>query len=171
VFAYGSVSRHSDLSCTGAWQVGCKGVVGLCGAVQGRGFPAGLSATGKVVRGEGGGAAEGGALMRPSKKGGGARTAIAPSHPTVYPPDVANQTRTLPCVWNLATAAFVTSNPVKALAEIAALLLLARVIEPIYGSTEFLRLLLTVAVSSSAAVFVGVYLLYLVSPDKDGKVL
>ena len=44
-------------------------------------------------------------------------------------------------MWNLVTAAFVTSNPLKALAEIAALLLLARIIEPIYGSTEFLQTL------------------------------
>jgi hypothetical protein len=59
----------------------------------------------------------------------------------------------------------------QALAEIGALLALARIIEPIYGSTEFLRLLLIVATSSSAVVFIAVYLLYLTSPSKDGKVL
>jgi hypothetical protein len=48
---------------------------------------------------------------------------------------------------------------------------LARVIEPIYGSTEFLRLLLVVATASASIVFVAVYLLYLTSPSKDGKVL
>ena len=74
-------------------------------------------------------------------------------------------------MWNLVTAAFVTSNPLKALAEIAALLLLARIIEPIYGSTEFLRLLLLLAASGGVVTFVAVYLLYLISPSKDGKVL
>lgn len=52
-----------------------------------------------------------------------------------------------------------------------ALLLLARIIEPIYGSTEFLRLLLIVAVAGSTATFLGAYLFYLTSPYKDGAVL
>lgn len=79
--------------------------------------------------------------------------------------------RTLPCVWNLVTATFISSNPVKAIAEIVALLLLARVIEPIYGSTEFLRMLLVTSTASSTAIFVGVYILYLTSPSKDGDML
>ncbi len=59
----------------------------------------------------------------------------------------------------------------QSVAEIAALLLLARLVEPIYGSTEFLRMVLVVASASGFAVFAGVYLLYLVAADKDGKVL
>ncbi|GBF88880.1 hypothetical protein Rsub_01379 [Raphidocelis subcapitata] len=79
--------------------------------------------------------------------------------------------RTLPCVWNLLTSSFVTTNPVKALAEIASLLVLARVVEPVYGSTEFLRLLLLVAASTGAATFVGVYLFYLINTSKEGGIL
>lgn len=54
---------------------------------------------------------------------------------------------------------------------VVALLLLARIIEPIYGSTEFLRLLLVVAGASCSLTFVGAYFLYLTSPDKDGSTL
>ncbi|KAI8463264.1 MAG: eukaryotic integral membrane protein-domain-containing protein [Monoraphidium minutum] len=93
----------------------------------------------------------------------------------IYPPSLQYLAlipgRTLPCVWNLLTAPFVTTNAGELLFSVASLLLLARVIEPIYGSTEFLRLLLVAALSASAATFVGSYVAYLASPDKDGSIL
>lgn len=79
--------------------------------------------------------------------------------------------RTLPCVWNLLTSSFVTSHPVKALAEICALLALARLVEPVYGSAEFLRLVLVSAAGAGAATFAAAYVLYVASPAKDARVL
>ena len=79
--------------------------------------------------------------------------------------------RTLPCVWNVLTASLVTSHPLKALAEAAALLALARVVEPVYGSAEFLRLVGVAALGGGGATFVLAYVYYLASPAKDGRVL
>lgn len=73
-----------------------------------------------------------------------------------------------------AAAAYAYLTPprtAQVLFAVAALLLLARIIEPIYGSTEFLRLLVVVATTSSTITFVGAYIFYLTSPDKDGSVL
>lgn len=56
-------------------------------------------------------------------------------------------------------------------AEIAAVLLLARAIEPVYGSTEFLKLVLLVDFSCCLATFITVYLIYLASPNKEGGTL
>lgn len=59
----------------------------------------------------------------------------------------------------------------QALAEVAALLFMARAVEPIYGSTEMLRFIMVVALTSSVATFAVVYVIYLVSPLKEGTVL
>lgn len=69
--------------------------------------------------------------------------------------------RTLPCVWNLVTAGFISTNPYKLVVECAALLFLARLIEPAYGSKEFLSFILIVDFFTSLTVFVGVYLTFL----------
>lgn len=53
----------------------------------------------------------------------------------------------------------------------AALLLLARSIEPVYGSTEFLRLVGVLDLSGALATFFSVYVYYLASSAKTGKVL
>jgi len=59
----------------------------------------------------------------------------------------------------------------QAAAEVAALLLLARSIEPVYGSTEFLRLVGVLDLSGALATFFSVYVYYLASSAKTGKVL
>lgn len=55
---------------------------------------------------------------------------------------------------------------------IISLLLLARVIEPVYGSTEFLKLILIVAFSSGLATFLIAYCIFLSAPaERKGKTL
>ncbi len=44
--------------------------------------------------------------------------------------------------------------------EVICLLLLSRLIEPIYGSKEFLKFLVVVELLTSTATFVGVYIAY-----------
>jgi hypothetical protein len=56
-------------------------------------------------------------------------------------------------------------------AEVAAVLVLARIIEPIYGSMEFAKLVLLVDTCTSLATFVSAYLYYILSTAKTGAVL
>lgn len=80
--------------------------------------------------------------------------------------------RTLPCVWNLITGGLVCTNVVEVLVMIMALLLLARIIEPVYGSTEFLKLILVVDFAASTATFCIAYIIFLSAPDdRKGRTL
>lgn len=52
------------------------------------------------------------------------------------------------------------------------LLLLARIIEPVYGSTEFLKYILVVDLVSSTATFVVAYFVFMTAPySAKGKTL
>lgn len=83
--------------------------------------------------------------------------------------------RTLPCVWNLVTAGFVTTNPVLVVAEAIAILFLARAVEPMYGSKEFLKFLFIVDFSTCLATFACAYVAFAVSvgtqSERAGQVL
>ncbi|KAF6261762.1 eukaryotic integral membrane protein-domain-containing protein [Scenedesmus sp. NREL 46B-D3] len=80
--------------------------------------------------------------------------------------------RTLPCVWNLITGGLVCTNIVEVLLMMVSLLLLARVIEPVYGSTEFLKLILVVDFATSTATFCIAYIIFLSAPDeRKGRTL
>ncbi|GAX76137.1 hypothetical protein CEUSTIGMA_g3580.t1 [Chlamydomonas eustigma] len=68
--------------------------------------------------------------------------------------------RTLPCVWNLVTAGFLTTNVLKLVAELLALILLARLVEPVYGSKEFLKFIFIVDLATCLSVFMSVYITY-----------
>lgn len=61
---------------------------------------------------------------------------------------------------------------VQVLVAVVSLLLLARIIEPVYGSTEFLKYILVVDVSSSFATFVMAYFVFMSAPySAKGKTL
>lgn len=58
------------------------------------------------------------------------------------------------------------------LVAIVSLLLLARVIEPVYGSTEFLKYILVVDLCSCFATFVMAYFIFMTAPQTaKGKTL
>jgi membrane associated rhomboid family serine protease len=58
------------------------------------------------------------------------------------------------------------------LVAVVSLLLLARLIEPVYGSTEFLKFVLFAELSASVATFVLAYLVFLGAPQSyKGKTL
>jgi hypothetical protein len=61
---------------------------------------------------------------------------------------------------------------VQVLVAIVSLLLLARVIEPVYGSTEFLKYILAVDLCSSLGTFVMAYIIFMTAPQlAKGKTL
>lgn len=68
--------------------------------------------------------------------------------------------RTLPCVWNLVTSGFISTSIYKVVFEVIAVLVLARIIEPVYGSREFLKFILLVDAMEAVATFVIVYCLF-----------
>jgi membrane associated rhomboid family serine protease len=58
------------------------------------------------------------------------------------------------------------------LGAIVSLLLLARVIEPVYGSTEFLKFILVAQLAAGTATFVLAYLVFILAPQQfKGKTL
>jgi hypothetical protein len=58
------------------------------------------------------------------------------------------------------------------LVALVSLLLLARIIEPVYGSTEFLKYILVVDLCSSVATFVMAYFIFMTAPQSaKGKTL
>lgn len=55
---------------------------------------------------------------------------------------------------------------------IISLLLLARIVEPVYGSTEFLKLILLTDIASSVGTFVMAYIIFLTAPyEQKGMTL
>jgi membrane associated rhomboid family serine protease len=55
---------------------------------------------------------------------------------------------------------------------VVSLLLLARIIEPVYGSTEFLKFILVVELFSSIATFIVAYIVFMAAPySYKGKTL
>lgn len=75
--------------------------------------------------------------------------------------------RTLPCVWNLLTCNLVTDNLAVLAFNVAALILLARLVEPVYGSKEFLKFLGVVSLSCGVVVFVGAYVMFASTHEAD----
>ena len=70
------------------------------------------------------------------------------------------------------TGGFTSSNLVEALFSVGALLLLARLVEPVYGSTELLRFILVVDVSACAMTFIMAFLVFIFAPQEHkGKTL
>jgi hypothetical protein len=63
-------------------------------------------------------------------------------------------------------------SPLQVLVMMMSLLLLARIIEPVYGSTEFLKLVLIVDFAASTATFCIAYVIFLSAPeDRKGRTL
>ncbi|GFR48527.1 hypothetical protein Agub_g10422 [Astrephomene gubernaculifera] len=73
--------------------------------------------------------------------------------------------RTLPYAWNLLTSGFLTTNPYKLGLEVIGVLLLTRLVEPVYGSKEFLKFLFVVDLSVNICVLVGVYVFFALGRD------
>ncbi|KAK9844321.1 hypothetical protein WJX74_000773 [Apatococcus lobatus] len=81
--------------------------------------------------------------------------------------------RTVPFAWNILTAGFLETTLVKLIFDVAALLWVAKLIEPPMGSLELLRFLCAVNILTGAATLAVIYLIYAVDhySEKAGDIL
>ncbi|DBA78781.1 TPA: hypothetical protein ACH3X1_008680 [Trebouxia sp. C0004] len=77
--------------------------------------------------------------------------------------------RTIPCVWNVFTAGLIETDVFRLLLSIVGVLVLAKVVEPVWGSKGFLLFAAVVNFWTGFCTFVLLYLLYTV--DRTGDLL
>jgi len=73
--------------------------------------------------------------------------------------------RTLPSVWNLVTAGYFEMSPFSVAFDTAALMLLGRRVEPIWGASEFVKFIMVVNVFVGCSTFSIMYILYVLTRD------
>lgn len=79
--------------------------------------------------------------------------------------------RTLPCVWNVFSAGLLQTHILSLVVSILAILLLSKVIEPNWGSKEYIKYLALVNVGSGVGTFVLVYIAYALDRNNEGNLL
>mmetsp|Transcript_17123 Transcript_17123/g.51251 ORF Transcript_17123/g.51251 Transcript_17123/m.51251 type:complete len:342 (+) Transcript_17123:220-1245(+) len=79
--------------------------------------------------------------------------------------------RTIPCVWNVFTAGLLEEHLYTLVASVLALLLMSRVIEPVYGSKAYLKFLGIVLSFSGLSAFVSVYIAYALDRNESSNLL
>lgn len=77
--------------------------------------------------------------------------------------------RTIPCVWNVFTAGLVETDIFKLLLNLVGVLMLAKIVEPVWGSKGFLLFTAVVNFWTGFSTFVFIYLLFTI--DRKGDVL
>ncbi|KAK9797058.1 hypothetical protein WJX73_010621 [Symbiochloris irregularis] len=75
--------------------------------------------------------------------------------------------RFIPCVWNIFTAGLLEVSIVKAVVSVAGTLLLARIIEPVWGSKEFLVFICVVNAGAGMATLALLYVLYALNHSSE----
>jgi len=68
--------------------------------------------------------------------------------------------KTVPCVWNVVTSGFYEMHLIGCVVDVLGVLYLGRLLEPIWGTTEFVRFVASVQCAVGAAAFVTMYALY-----------
>eukprot|EP00884_Botryococcus_braunii_P011854 jgi/Botrbrau1/2066/Bobra.0047s0031.1 len=81
--------------------------------------------------------------------------------------------RFIPCVWNIFTGGLLEINLWRLIFSVVSILLLARIIEPVWGSREFLKFICVVNVMAGAAFLLFLYIIYVLNPyaEKAGQIL
>lgn len=79
--------------------------------------------------------------------------------------------RTIPCGWNVVTAGLLEQHILTLAVSVAALLALSRVIEPVYGSYEYLKFLAMVDTAAGLGAFITVYIAYALDRNEEGNLL
>mmetsp|Transcript_47784 Transcript_47784/g.121922 ORF Transcript_47784/g.121922 Transcript_47784/m.121922 type:complete len:316 (+) Transcript_47784:246-1193(+) len=72
--------------------------------------------------------------------------------------------RTIPCVWNILTSQFLETHGALVALDIFAVLFLSKIIEPIYGSKEYLKYTLVVSTMAGVCGFTSLILAYMFGP-------
>mmetsp|Transcript_22583 Transcript_22583/g.27235 ORF Transcript_22583/g.27235 Transcript_22583/m.27235 type:complete len:308 (+) Transcript_22583:137-1060(+) len=75
--------------------------------------------------------------------------------------------KTLPCVWNILTASFVETDLLMLIVNSLALLLLAKYLEPVWGSKEFLKFIVVVATTVGLWTFTFKVLVFVSTQSED----
>ena len=68
--------------------------------------------------------------------------------------------KTVPCVWNVVTSGFYEMNAISFAVDVLGVLYLGRLLEPIWGTAEFVRFVAVAQVSVGVAAFATMYALY-----------
>lgn len=76
--------------------------------------------------------------------------------------------RFIPCVWNVFTAGLVETSILQAVFSAVGILMLARIIEPIWGSKEFLKFLGIVNLGSGLTALAVLYVCFVINSFKEG---
>ncbi|KAL5680387.1 hypothetical protein ACJX0J_006772, partial [Zea mays] len=74
--------------------------------------------------------------------------------------------RTIPFAWNLITACYIEQTIPGVIMSIVGLLLLGKVLEPLWGAKELLKFIFIVNLSTSACVFVTTIVLYYITQEE-----
>ncbi|KAK9829700.1 hypothetical protein WJX72_007428 [[Myrmecia] bisecta] len=75
--------------------------------------------------------------------------------------------RSLPCVWNIFSAGLLETSLIELGFGVAGILLVAKVVEPVWGSKEFLKFIAVVNVSTGLATLIVVYCIYALDQYSD----
>ena len=68
--------------------------------------------------------------------------------------------KTVPCVWNIVTSGFYEMNVIGVVVDVLGVLYLGRLLEPIWGTPEFIKFIFITQTTVGAAAFVTMYVLY-----------
>ncbi|CAL8468418.1 g7958 [Coccomyxa elongata] len=81
--------------------------------------------------------------------------------------------RFIPCVWNIFTAGFLEVHFYKVIFSVLSCLALARIIEPVWGSSEFLKFLAATNVATGGATLFSLYIFFALTQysEKSGDLL
>jgi membrane associated rhomboid family serine protease len=74
--------------------------------------------------------------------------------------------KTIPCVWNVFTSGFYEMNIVGLVVDAVGVMYLGRLLEPIWGTTEFVNFVVIVQSCVGVAAFVTMYVLYVVTQSQ-----
>lgn len=72
--------------------------------------------------------------------------------------------RTIPCVWNIVTSQFLETHGALVALDVFAILFLSKIIEPIYGSKEYLKFTLVANLLAGLSGFTVLFLAYMFGP-------
>ncbi|KAL6838271.1 hypothetical protein ACP4OV_031943 [Aristida adscensionis] len=75
--------------------------------------------------------------------------------------------RTIPFAWNLVTAGYIEQTIPGAIVSIVGLLLLGKILEPLWGAKELLKFIFIVNLSTSVCVFITAIVLYYITQEES----
>ncbi|OVA10160.1 Glutamine amidotransferase subunit PdxT [Macleaya cordata] len=94
-------------------------------------------------------------------------SAVVQIFPSVVPYVALIPARTIPFAWNLITSGYIEQSIIRAVISTLGLLFIGRVLEPIWGSREFLKFIFVVNFLTSVCVFATAIALYYITTQEN----